>query len=182
MMAAVRKSLVCRETIHADGVGEPCSPVTRVVAMAVFENPFAGQFVNDLSTLFDIGGQLGERLATEALAALPNAAVSYGKAAIVGLDGDLEHGGAVIHPKLGAPMRSAIGGGEALIPSNAKVGSAGVTIDVPLGHKDNGWSFDHFDTISVVIADAPRTNEIVLCVAYADGGRPHPRCGAGPIK
>ena len=107
--------------------------------------------------------------------------VSYGKAAIVGVFGDIEQGGAMIHPKLGKPMRAAVGGGKALIPSNAKVAAAGVPIDLPLGHKDEVWSFDHFDTVTVMVPDAPRPDEIVLCMAVSDGPRPHPRIGSGPI-
>ena len=177
----IRKTLLIKETMEADGVGEPCDPITRVVAAAVVQNPFAGRFVTDLSPLFDLGGQLGERLMGEAVAALGGPPVSYGKAAIVGVAGDMEHGGAMIHPKLGKPMRAAVGGGKALIPSNAKVAAAGAAIDLPLGHKDEAWSFDHFDTITVTVADAPRPDEIVLFMAVADGGRPHPRVSSGPI-
>ena len=147
----------------------------------MIKNPFAGRFVEDLSPLFDLGGELGELLAGQAVALLAGRPVSYGKAAIVGVAGDLEHGGAMIHPKLGKPMRAAVGGGEAVISSNVKVASAGTAIDLPLGHKDEAWSFDHFDTITVMVADAPRPDEIVMCVAVADGGRPHPRVGSGPI-
>jgi len=177
----VRKTLQIVETITADGFGTPCDPITRVAALAVVRNPLAGGFVEDLSALFDIGGALGERLMGEAVARLTGPPVSYGKAAIVGLAGDLEHGGAMIHPKLGKPMRAAVGGGQALIPSNAKVAAAGVPIDLPLGHKDEAWSFDHFDTMTVMVGDAPRPDEIVLCMAVTDGARPHPRVGKGPI-
>ncbi len=131
--------------------------------------------------MFDIGGQLGDSLMAEAVAMLATAPVSYGKAAIVGADGDMEHGGAMIHPKLGKPMRAAVGGGKALIPSNVKVAGVGVPIDLPLGHKDEAWSFDHFDTMTIMVADAPRVDEIVFCMAVADGGRPIPRVGSGPI-
>ena len=177
----IRKILILKETTETDGVGKDCVPITRVVAMAVVRNPFAGRYVEDLSPLFDIGGALAERLMGEAVAALAGTPVSYGKAAIVGVAGDLEHGGAMIHPKLGKPMRAAVGGGKALIPSNAKVANVGSSIDIPLGHKDEAWSFDHFDTITVSVADAPRPDEIVLCMAIADGSRPHPRVGSGPI-
>ena len=176
-----RKTLMLRETITSDAMGAPCQPVTRVAALAVFSNPYAGQHVDDLSDLFRIGGDLGLALSSALAADLPAPAVSYGKAAIVGVNGDLEHGGAVIHPRLGAPMRAAIGGGQAVIPSNVKIGGPGTIIDVPLGHKDNVWSFDHFDTLSVMAGDAPRPDEIVLIIALADGGRPLPRCGAGPV-
>ncbi len=177
----VRKTMLIKETIEADGFGKPCDPITRVAALAVIQNPLAGHFVEDLSSLFDIGGELGERLMGDAVKMLSGSPVSYGKAAIVGLAGDMEHGGAMIHPKLGRPMRSAVGGGKALIPSNAKVAGAGVSIDLPLGHKDEAWSFDHFDTMTVMVADAPRPDEIVLCMAVSDGSRPHPRVGSGPI-
>ncbi|PHQ96254.1 MAG: peptide synthetase [Marinosulfonomonas sp.] len=177
----IRKSVLVKETIETDASGKPCAPITRIVAMVVVQNPFAGKFAEDLSPLFDLGGELGERLINDAMKALPNPPVSYGKAAIIGLAGDIEHGGAMIHPKLGKPMRAAVGGGKSLIPSNAKVATAGTSIDIPIGHKDIAWSFDHFDTMTVMIADAPRADEIVMCVAVSDGARPHPRVGDGPI-
>ncbi|MCZ6524860.1 MAG: amino acid synthesis family protein [Alphaproteobacteria bacterium] len=177
----IRKTVIVKETILADGFGEASGPITRVVAAAVVRNPFAGRFVVDLSPLFEISGALGERLMGEAVALLSGPPVSYGKAALVGVAGDLEHGGAMIHPKLGKPMRAAVGGGKALIPSNAKVAAMGTPIDLPLGHKDEAWSFDHFDTMTVVVADAPRPDEIVVFMAVADGGRPHPRLGSAPI-
>lgn len=142
----------------------------------------AGKAVADLSPLFALGAEIGDQLAGEAVAALGAAAVSYGKAAIVGLAGEIEHGGALIHPKLGAPMRQAVGGGASVIPSNVKLGAVGTTIDLPLGHKDEPWSFDHFDTMTLSVADAPLPDEIVMVVAYADGGRVNPRCGSGPVK
>ncbi len=181
-MVQLRKTVVIKEVISTDHHGQPCDPISRVAVSAVFRNPLAGQFVQDLSELFEIGGKLGSDLAEQAIDQLDGAPVSYGKAAIVGVNGDLEQGGAVIHPKLGAPMRSAAGGGEAVIPSNAKIGAPGCTIDLPLGHKDNPWSFDHFDTMTLYIPDAPTPDEIVLCLAYADSGRPIPRCGKGPVK
>ncbi len=177
----IRKTVIVREIVRADGFGEATPPITRVVAAAVVLNPFAGRFVADLSPLFDVSGRLGEELMEEAVALLGGQPVSYGKAAIVGVAGDLEHGGAMIHPKLGKPMRAAVGGGKALIPSNAKVAALGTAIDLPLGHKDEAWSFDHFDTLTVVVADAPRPDEIVVFMAVADGGRPHPRLGDAPI-
>ena len=177
----IRKTLIFKETIEADSNGKACEPIIRVVAVAVVQNPFAGRFVEDLSALFDAGGAIGEKLMGDAVAMLEGAPISYGKAAVVGVAGDLEHGGAMIHPKLGKPMRAAVGGGKALIPSNVKVCAAGTPIDLPLGHKDEAWSFDHFDTITVMVPDAPRPDEIVLCMAVADGGRPHPRVGSGPI-
>jgi hypothetical protein len=177
----IRKTGFFRETIHADGFGTACKPIVRVAAFAILTNPFAGKFVQDLSPLFDMGGQLGDRLMGDAVKMLGAAAVSYGKAAIVGVNGDMEHGGAMIHPKLGKPMRAAVGGGKSVIPSNVKVATVGAAMDIPLGHKDDVWSFDHFDTLTVMIADAPRPSEIVVLMAVADGGRTHPRVGSGPV-
>lgn len=184
-----RKTVLIKETIYADSTGEPCDTVTRIAILAVVQNPFAGRFVEDISSLFDVGGQLGKTLMSDAVSMLKGDPVSYGKAAIIGVNGDLEHGGAVIHPKLGKPMRAAVGGGEAVISSNAKIASVGTSIDIPLGHKidiplghkDEAWSFNHFDTMTVMIADAPRPDEIVICMAVADGGRPIPRVGSGPV-
>ncbi len=181
-MIAPRKVVFQREVISAAYGGAACEPITRAAAMAVFHNPLSGQVSDDLSELFEIGRVLGERLSGDAIAQLSGAPVSYGKAALVGPMGEMEHGGAVIHPKLGAPMRVAAGGGEAVIPSNVKIGPPGTPIDLPLGHKDNPWSFDHFDTMTLFLADAPGPDEIVMCLAYADGGRPNPRCGPGPVK
>ncbi|WP_170773618.1 amino acid synthesis family protein [Ruegeria lacuscaerulensis] len=181
-MVQLRKKMFIKEIITTDQLGQPSDPISRVAALAVFMNPLAGRFSDDLSELFEIGALLGPVLASEAISQLDGAPVSYGKAAIIGVNGDLEQGGAVIHPKLGAPMRAAAGGGEAVIPSNAKLGAPGCAIDLPLGHKDNPWSFDHFDTMTLNIPDAPKPDEIVLCLAYADGGRPIPRCGKGPVK
>ncbi|SEN73895.1 amino acid synthesis family protein [Palleronia pelagia] len=136
----------------------------------------------DPSPLFAIGADLGERFAKQAVALLGNAPVSYGKAAIVGTSGDMQHGDAVIHPRLDAPMRAASGGGEAVITSNLKVGAVGTSIDLPLGHKDNPWSFDHFDTMTLCVPDDPAPHEIVMFLAYSDVGRPIPRCGKGPVS
>ena len=177
----IRKTILIQEKVHSENFGAECNTITRVAALAVVKNPLAGGFTDDLSELFDTGGYLGETLMDEAVGLLEKPPVSYGKAAIIGSNGDLEHGGALIHPKLGKPMREAVGGGQSVIPSNAKVAAIGSTIDIPLGHKDEAWSFDHFDTMTVQIADAPRADEIVVCMAVADGGRPHPRVGKGPI-
>ena len=174
----VRKLVLHKETIEREGGGtSPDGPVTRVAGIAVVANPHAGGFVEDLSDLFELGAALGERLMAEMTPLLPGPAVSYGKAAIVGTSGDLEHAHAMLHPMLGKAMREPIGGGKALIPSAAKVAAAGATVDIPLGHKDDAWSFDHFDAMSVAVSDAPRPDEIMMAIAIADGGRPVPRVG-----
>jgi len=177
----VRKTMLLREVTETDASGKRCEPIARVVAMAVVQNPVAGAgFTEDLSPLFDVGAELGKQLMAEAVAQLNGTSISYGKGAIVGIAGDMEHGAAMVHPKLGAPMRAAVGGGKALIPSNVKVAALGAPLDLPLGHKDEPWSFDHIDTITVMVGDAPRPDEIVVCMAVTDGPRPQPRVGKGP--
>jgi Amino acid synthesis len=177
----VRKIHMTKETIFADGGKPVAQPITRAVAMAILVNPYAGRFVDDLSPLFADGAELCGRIMGDLVALLPGPVASYGKAAIVGVNGELEHGAALIHPRLGQPMRDAIGNGQAIICSNVKLGGLGAAIDVPLANKDNIWAFDYLDTITVSIADAPRPDEVVVVVAISDGGRPHPRVGKGRI-
>jgi hypothetical protein len=173
----IRKTIVIHETIHSEGGGSAVAPVTRVAGIGLIENPLCGRFVENLDDLFQTGHDLGERLMSEMLAHLQNPAVSYGKAAIVGINGDLEQGHAMLHPMLGKAMRGPIGGGEALIPSAAKIASAGASLDIPLGHKDDAWSFDHFDAMTICVSDGPRPDEILMAIAISDGGRPVPRVG-----
>jgi len=178
----VRKIVFVEERVLAEAGKAVAQPITRVAGIAVIQNPFAGQgHVEDLASLFDVGAKLGQAVMPDVVRRLPHPATSYGKAAIVGVNGDFEHGGALIHPKLGKPMRAAVGGGDAIISSNVKVAAAGSAIDVPLAHKDDIWSFDHFDTMTVMVADAPRPDEIMVVMIAADGGRPAPRVGKGRI-
>ncbi|MBO9453044.1 amino acid synthesis family protein [Tropicibacter sp. R16_0] len=176
----VRKTLFTKEIITSDELGKTCQPITRVAAMSVVRNPFAGQDQEELSDLFQLATELGPTMTAELVTMLPCPALSYGKAALGGSAGAMEHGAAVLHPKLGAPVRAAIGGGQALMPSNHKVGAMGDRIDLPLGHKDDPWSFDFIDTMTLNIADAPRADELILCVALSDDTRVHPRVGARP--
>jgi len=180
MKAKIRKlvTFVEETRVEMDRAVEP--PTRRAAAVAVIENPFAGRYVEDHSLLIDVGEELGELLAARAIAALGiegPSAESYGKAAAVGENGELEHAAAVLHPKLGAPVRKVLGKGAALIPSSKKRGGPGVALDVPLGHKDAAFVRSHFDGMEVRIGDAPRANEIMVAVAVTDSGRPHPRIG-----
>jgi hypothetical protein len=180
----IRRRLLIRETVLSEGELAAIRPVTRVAACAVIRNPLAGKPQDDLSELIPFGEELGASLARECVAALPGPAMSYGKAAVVGVDGDIEHAAAILHPRMGRPMREAIGGGKAIIPSNSKVAAPGTPVDVPLGHKDDVWLFDNIDTMTVMVPDAPRAGEIVVIVVLADGGRPRPRVnkdGARPV-
>ena len=174
-----RKVVFVKERVNAEAGDAAVRPVSRVAAIAVIDNPHAGGFVADLSDLFDVGQALGDELMAQAVGMLDGPALCYGKSAIVGVNGDVEHAAAVLHPKLGKPMRAAVGGGEAIIPSTTKVAAAGAPIDVPLANKDNIWSFDELDTLTVFVPDAPRPDEIVVVMAVADGGRPNPRVGKG---
>ncbi len=180
MSAKIRKLVTVVEETHSE-LGRAVSPPTRrAAAIAVIENPFAGRYVEDLSALIDIGEELGDLLAKRAVAALGIAGEkveSYGKAAAVGEDGELEHAAAILHPKLGAPVRKVLGKGAALIPSSKKRGGPGVALDIPLGHKDAAFVRSHFDGMEVHIADAPRAGEIMVAVAVTDSGRPLPRVG-----
>jgi len=177
----LRKITLVQETLFKEAGEAGEHPVRRVTAVGILRNPYAGRFVSDLSQLFDIGEELGARLAREATKLLDEPVESYGKAALVGTNGDIEHAHAMLHPKLGKQMREPIGGGEALIPSSAKLGVPGCSLDIPLGHKDNAWSFNHFDAMTILLPDAPGPDELVLAVAFADGGRLNPRCGEGRV-
>jgi Amino acid synthesis len=178
--AKIRKILTFVEEIHSE-MGRTVEPPTRrAAAVAVIENPFAGKYVQDLSELMDIGEELGEMLtqrAVECLGIPATAVESYGKAAAVGEDGELEHAAAILHPKLGAPVRRVLGKGAALIPSAKKRGGMGVPLDIPLGHKDAAFVRSHFDAMEVRVPDAPRAREIVVAIAVTDSGRPLARVG-----
>lgn len=180
MKANIRKIAVNVEETLTE-IGQTISPPTRkAVAMAVIENPFAGRYQEDLSDLMEIGAELGGLLGDRCVAALgitPAQAESYGKSAMVGENGELEHAAAILHPKLGAPLRTAVEKGAALVPSSKKMGSPGQVLDVPLGHKDAAYVRSHFDGIEVRLNDAPRANEILVAVAVTDSGRPLPRVG-----
>lgn len=180
MTAAIRKIVVVVEETRLE-MGRPVTPpIRRAVAAAVIANPFAGRYQEDLSALVEIGAELGDLLIRRAVAALGIAGEqvqSYGKAAAVGEDGELEHAAALLHPKMGAPIRAALGKGAALIPSAKKRGGPGVTLDIPLGHKDAAYVRSHFDAIEIRVPDAPRAAEILVAIAATDGGRPLPRIG-----
>ena len=180
MKSQIRKIIVQVDEVLQEG-GQAVSPPTRrALAMAVIANPYAGKYSEKLDQLIDIGEELGGLLGERCVKALgiqPEDAESYGKAAIVGEAGELEHAAAILHPKLGAPLRKAVSKGAALVPSAKKQGTLGTAIDVPLGHKDAAFVRSHFDAMEARVNDAPRANEIVVAVVVTDSGRPHPRIG-----
>jgi hypothetical protein len=176
----VRKYVTILEETVMEGGKKVDPPTRKAAALAVIKNPFAGQYVEKLDELVEVGVALGEKLtkmAVEALKIAPQKAESYGKAVIVGSDGELEHAAAILHPKLGTPMRDAVGGGKAIIPSAKKRGGPGTEIDVPLHYKDAAFVRSHFDAMAVRVQDAPRADEIVVALVVTDSGRPHPRIG-----
>jgi hypothetical protein len=180
MNAAIRKLVVQVDEIRSE-MGRAVEPPTRrALAMAVIANPFAGRYSADLDSLSSIGEELGALLGAKCVAALgirPDQAQSYGKAAIVGEAGELEHAAAILHPKMGATLRREVSSGAALVPSTKKMGGLGTAIDVPLGHKDAAFVRSHFDAIEARVCDAPRANEIVVAIAVTDSGRPLARVG-----
>ena len=180
MEAKIRKTCVIIEETQRD-MGRAVDPPTRkAAALAVIKNPAANKFQEDLAVLSEIGAELGEilgKMCVEALGIKPEEAESYGKAAIVGENGEWEHAAAVLHPKLGGPLRKEVEKGAALVPSVKKMGGPGASIDVPLGHKDAAYVRSHFDGMEVRLADAPRANEILVAIAVTDSGRPFPRVG-----
>ena len=180
MPANIRKLIVQVDETRKEMGRDITPPTRRAVAIAVIDNPYAGRYSENLDALIAIGEELGALLGQKAVKALgiePGQAQSYGKAAIVGENGELEHAAAILHPKLGAPLRLAVEKGAALVPSAKKRGTLGTAIDVPLGHKDAAFVRSHFDAVEARVSDAPRANEIVVAVAVTDSGRPLPRIG-----
>jgi hypothetical protein len=178
--AKIRKIVTTVENTHLE-MGQNINPPTRRAAsVAVIENPFAGKYEDDLEALMLIGEELGDllgRKCVEALGIQPSQAESYGKSAMVGENGELEHAAAILHPRMGKPLRAAVEKGAALVASSKKMGSMGQVLDIPLGHKDAAYVRSHFDGMEVRINDAPRANEIMVAIAVTDSGRPLPRVG-----
>ncbi len=174
-LLSVRKIVVQLEEINQD-MGRMIDPPSRKVTVAgVIKNPFAGQFHQDLEPLYDLGAEIGGLLAEKGVSTLgiePDLVESYGKGAIVGVDGEIEHAAALMHPRFGAPVRRAVGKGDDIIPSTKKMGGPGSIIVVPITNKNSIWEFDDMDAAEISIPDAPRGDEVVIVVSLATGGRP----------
>jgi hypothetical protein len=175
----VRKTVTLVEEINSEYGAQTDPPLRRVAVGAVFKNPLAGKVAGaDITPLIDYSIELGVTLTKIALATLRTEPVrlrSYTKAALVGTGGDLEHGAAMIHPRLGMAMRRTIKRGRIIIPGHAKVGPPGTVVDLLYGPLDEGWDLDAVDSTPVLIHDAPRTDEIVLWIGYATGPRVNAR-------
>jgi len=173
-----RKFVTTCEDIQAE-LGEPTGRIVRkAVCSAVITNPLVGKRHKDLTMLELMGAEISGQLAKRALAALGVEAgevTAYGKAAIVGTAGEIEHAAALIHPRFGAPVRKVVVQGLDIIPSTKKVAGPGASITIPITNKDDIWSFNEMDAIEVCIGDAPMAHEILVSVALAVGGRPFAR-------
>ena len=180
MKPIIIKLVVQLEEIHQE-IGHKIDPPSRKVTVAiVIKNPYAGKYVKNLEPLYDLGAIIGEILAkkgVESLRVKPSDIVSYGKGAIVGLNGEIEHAAAILHPRFGKPVREAVEKGDDIIPSTKKMGSPGSLLVMPITNKNKIWSFDHMDATEISIADAPRSDEILVALSLADSGRPLARTG-----
>ncbi len=175
----LRKVEVVIEEIFHEGGPAPEEPRRRAAAMAVVKNPFAGRYVERLQGAMEDLKPLGLQLSDRLIAALggdPGKIDGYGKGAIVGTDGELEHG-ALWHAPGGYAMRDRLGGAKAIVPSATKVGAFGSRLDVPLGHTNAAYVRSHFDAMEVGIADGPRSDEILFVLAMSIGPRVHNRMG-----
>lgn len=176
----IRKVVTIVEEIKKEMGKDLPKPIKRAAAIAIIKNPFAGKYQDDLSELTNDGEKLGEMLgnmARKALGVEKEECESYGKGTIIGLSGELEHGHAILHPKLGAPFREAVGGGKAIIPSAAKMGGIGTELDVPTHYKDAAFVRSHYDAMPIRVQDAPRDDEILVVLVVTTSGRPLPRIG-----
>lgn len=156
------------------------SSLVKIVVAAAVANPHAGKYVERFDDVIAASRELGAEFGRRFQRVLTQTKVeSYGKAALVGMNGEYEHGNAFLTSDFAEPIRAALGGGKAWIPSTGKRGAPGTSIDIPLAHKDALYVRSHYDTISVTFTDAPGPDEVVIAVAIATRGRLHARLG-GP--
>jgi hypothetical protein len=180
----VRKLYSQLEAVHsAAGQAHDRDPLRRVAACAVVANPYAGQgYVEDLNEIVEFSGHLGTILGEEAARLLGEPVESYGKAGLVGTDGEQEHINAAVTSVFGDAFRRATGGGKAWITSVTKPAIAGAVIDVPLAYKDEIWVRSHYDAIEVRVPDAPHPDELVVIAAVANRGRLNARVGGMTVE
>ena len=173
-----KRVIVVEEILHEGGV-PPAQPLLRGAALAVIRNPFAGRYVEDIAGFMDDLNPLGVEMARRLLKALgddPSRIQGYGKGAIVGSAGELEHG-ALWHVPGGYAMRAILGEAKAIVPSAKKVGGPGARLDVPVTHINASYVRSHFDAMEVGINDAPRADELLLALVMTTGSRIHARVG-----
>ena len=175
----VRKRVVIVEEVFHEGGPVAPTPLRRAAALAVIHNPFAGKYVPEISGFMEDLNPLGLEMAKRLVVALggdPKIVEGYGKGAIVGQAGELEHG-ALWHVPGGYAMREILGDAKAIVASTKKVGGPGTRLDVPITHINASYVRSHFDSMEVGIADAPKANEILLALVMTTGPRVHARVG-----
>ena len=171
----IRRLVIQIDEIHLEMQKNVDPPARKALAAGVFHNPYAGRYFEDLEPMFDLGAEIGGLLAPRAVEALgvkPGSITSYGKGAVIGTGGEIEHAAAILHPRFGKPVREAVEKGDDIIPSTKKMGGPGSVLVLPITNKDSIWSFDHMDAMEISIPDAPREDEMLIAVAVADSGRP----------
>jgi len=179
----VRKIITAFEDVLADEGKPAAKPLRKVAVTAVCRNPCAGKYVEDLSGLIEDSGKIGTQISTLAAEHMRGCGIqSYGKSAVVGLNGALEHAEAVLTTIYGDAMRVAAGGGKAWICHMAKRGGPGTVIDIPLAHKDALTIRSHYDAMTIMIPDAPLPDEIAITVVFASGGRLNHRIGGHSVE
>jgi len=181
MSVTVRKRVTQIEEIYSEGQADLASPRRRVVVASVLSNPYAGRYSEDISELIDYGAELAVELMSRGMEALGAPVEAYGKGGIVGEQGEIEHVAALLHPKFGKPVREPVEG-ISILPSVKKSAAMGATLDIPVHHIKAMLVRSHFDSVEFRVADAPRSDEILVALAVTDGGRPHPRVGGLTVE
>jgi hypothetical protein len=175
----IKRTITFVDEVSVEAGQQVAPPLRKVAAVAVIDNPFAGKFELDLKPLTDASLDIGRRISTLAVSLLGAKPESYGKAALIGINGEQEHGVAMLTTVFGNEMRAAAGGGKAWISSFTKRVAPGATIDIPLAHKDALYVRSHYDGVTITLHDAPLPDEIAIICVYASRGRPNHRVG-GP--
>ncbi len=181
----IRKWYLQIDDTLATETGEPADgePLRKIVIAAALHNPYAGRFERDLSGYVEPSGMLGEEFGRRIIAAAGGQPLeSYGKACVVGADGEYEHGNALLTTIFAEPVRAALGGGKAWVPSTGKRGGPGTVIDIPLAHKDALYVRSHYDSVTALFGDAPNRDEVLIAFAFATRGRLHARLGGIPAS
>lgn len=176
----IRKWYLQQEDILSNESGEIADgePLRKIVIAAAIHNPFAGRFVQDLSSFIEPSPMLGQEFGRRIQVAAAGSRIeSYGKACLVGIDGEYEHGNALLTNPAANPIRDALGGGKSWVPSTGKRGAPGTAIDIPLAHKDALYVRSHYDTVTALFNDAPNRDELLIVWAFATRGRLHARLG-----
>ena len=178
MQINIRRTFTLVEERREEAGRTASTPLRRVAAVAVVENPYAGRYVEDLAPMIEASVALGKELGQIGLMAFGNHEVqSYGKGGIVGVDGEQEHANALLTTAFANPIRDAIGGGDAWISSFTKKGGPGTLIDIPMNHRGDVYVRSHYDGMSVVLPDAPMPDEIAVIFCFANRGRLNARVG-----